>query len=506
MSYRCARATHIFRSITGQEIVVKNNGNPKTFKTMVVNSIADLDECTTCGTPLCEQEHKLSRQNRFKKYQEKSIFRAPLSIQKQKAKKSPLKLFVDSIDWINVFILTFVPAMALYGLLTTAVRWETVALSFAWYLFSGFGITAGYHRCFSHKAYKAHWLLRLWWLCAGAAAVQGSAKWWSLGHRAHHRYTDTEKDPYNSVRGFMYAHMGWLIMKQDHKRIGRVNIDDLNADKMVVVQHKHYLKFALFFAILLPAIIAHYGWGDFYGGLFFAGFLRLLFVQHSTFCVNSLAHFWGSTSYDDVLTPRDSIVTALITLGEGYHNFHHEFPNDYRNAIRWYQYDPTKWCIWLASCVGLAYDLNQFPENEIQKGKLAMQMKKLNAKRARLDWGVRVQALPVWSMERVQNEIKQDPARRLIVVDNLVHDVTQFAERHPGGAAYFNVYNGKDATAAFDGDVYNHTTAARNILSHFRVAKLPSKKVKRSMLTDDGDAEYEADEDLMSGMRQRHGH
>lgn len=81
-------------------------------------------------------------------------------------------------------------------------------------LFETLRVLVGYHRCFAHKAYDAHWILKLFWLCAGAAAVQGSARWWAYGHRAHHRYTDTEKDPYNSVRGFWYAHIGWLVLKQ----------------------------------------------------------------------------------------------------------------------------------------------------------------------------------------------------------------------------------------------------------------------------------------------------
>jgi stearoyl-CoA desaturase (Delta-9 desaturase) len=79
--------------------------------------------------------------------------------------------------------------------------------------------------------------------------------------------------------------------------------------------------------------------------------------RQSTFCVNSLAHWFGEAPFDDKHTPRDHVITALVTIGEGYHNFHHQFPMDYRNAIKWHQYDPTKWFIWTMERIGLAHQL-----------------------------------------------------------------------------------------------------------------------------------------------------
>lgn len=366
--------------------------------------------------------------------------------------------------------------MSIYGIFTTSIQWKTLVLSIIWYLLSGLGITAGYHRCFSHRSYKSRWPLRLHHLIWGAAAVQGSAKWWSTGHRAHHRYTDTEKDPYNALRGFFYAHIGWLILKQDHSQIGRVSTDDLKNDPLIRFQHKHYFELVLLTSLIAPASIAFFGWNDFRGGFFFAGWLRLLITQHGTFCVNSLAHFWGTASFDNTLTPRDSIITAFLTLGEGYHNFHHEFPNDYRNAIKWYQYDPTKWFIWLCSLFGLAYDLKIFPENEIQKGRLNMMQILLNAKKERLNWGRRISSLPYTTMENVQKQISGEPGKILIIIASLVHDLTTFIPSHPGGPGLLKMYNGKDATAEFDGIVYNHTSAARNLLSQYRIARIISNK------------------------------
>lgn len=140
-------------------------------------------------------------------------------------------------------------------------------------------------------------------------------------------------------------------------------------------------------SLVFPTLVCGFGWGDWLGGLIYAGILRAGFVQQATFCVKSLAHWLGDQPFDDRNSPRDHLITALVTLIEGYHNFHHEFPSDYRNAIQWWQYDPTKWSIWLWKKVGLAYDLKQFKSNEIEKGRVQQQQKKLDQKRAQLDWG-----------------------------------------------------------------------------------------------------------------------
>ena len=115
--------------------------------------------------------------------------------------------------------------------------------------------------------------------------------------------------------------------------------------------------------------------------------------------MNSLAHWLGETPFDDKHTPKDHFVTALVTIGEGYHNFHHQFPGDYRNAIKWYQYDPTKWFIWVCQQLGLASHLKTFPDNEVKKGQLTMQLKRLREKQDVLNWAPDSNDLPVISWE-----------------------------------------------------------------------------------------------------------
>ncbi|RYO81613.1 hypothetical protein DL766_000846 [Monosporascus sp. MC13-8B] len=374
------------------------------------------------------------------------------------------------VNWLNTYFIIIVPLMGMVGAYFTPLQLKTAIFAFLYYFNSGLGITAGYHRLWSHTSYKATLPLKIWLAAMGAAAVEGSARWWSRGHRAHHRYTDTEKDPYSVRKGLLYSHIGWMVMKQNPKRVGRTDISDLNDDPVVVWQHKNYLKCVLVMALIVPTLVCGLGWGDWRGGFIYGGILRIFVVQQATFCVNSLAHWLGEQPFDDRNSPRDHVITALVTLGEGYHNFHHEFPSDYRNAIQWWQYDPTKWTIWLWKQIGLAYDLKEFRRNEIEKGRVQQLQKKLDQKRAQLDWGTPLDQLPVVSWDDYVAEAKN--GRALVAVAGVIHDVTDFIKDHPGGKALISSAIGKDATAIFNGGVYLHSNAAHNLLSTMRVGVL----------------------------------
>jgi stearoyl-CoA desaturase (delta-9 desaturase) len=371
------------------------------------------------------------------------------------------------INWLSTTFIIGLPLAGLIAAAYTPLRLPTAIFAIAYYFATGLGITAGYHRLWAHTSYSASLPLKIFLAAVGGGAVEGSARWWSRDHRAHHRYTDTDKDPYSVRKGLLYSHLGWMVMKQNPKRIGRTDISDLNDDPVVVWQHKNYLKVVLFMGLIFPALVAGFGWGDFVGGIVYAGILRIFFVQQATFCVNSLAHWLGDQPFDDRNSPRDHVITALVTLGEGYHNFHHEFPSDYRNAIEWHQYDPTKWFIWTMKQVGLAHDLKQFRSNEIEKGRIQQQQKKIDQKRAQLDWGVPLEQLPVMEWDDYVDQSKN--GRALVAVAGVVHDVSDFINDHPGGKAMIKSGLGKDATAMFNGGVYYHSNAAHNLLSTMRV-------------------------------------
>lgn len=371
------------------------------------------------------------------------------------------------VNWLNVVLIVGVPLLGFLAAFWTPLHWRTLLFAVVYYFATGLGITAGYHRLWAHTSYSATLPLRIFLAAVGGGAVEGSVRWWARDHRAHHRYTDTDKDPYSVRKGLLYSHFGWMLMKQNPKRIGRTDISDLNEDPVVVWQHRHYLKVVLLMGLIFPSLVCGLGWGDYLGGFVYGGILRIFSVQQATFCVNSLAHWLGDQPFDDRNSPRDHVFTALVTLGEGYHNFHHEFPSDYRNAIEFWQYDPTKWSIWMWKQLGLAFDLKQFKQNEIEKGRVQQLQKKLDQKRAKLDWGVPLESLPVMEWDDFQDQAKN--GRSLVAIAGVVHDVSAFIKEHPGGRAMITSGIGKDATQMFNGGVYMHSNAAHNLLSTMRV-------------------------------------
>ncbi|MDF2180336.1 fatty acid desaturase [Aliiglaciecola sp. CAU 1673] len=272
-----------------------------------------------------------------------------------------------------------------YLALTVGFDWVEIGACIALIWFSGLSITAGYHRLWSHKAYDAHPVLKVILAVGGAMALQNSILHWASDHRIHHKHVDdNDKDPYSAGRGFWYSHIGWMLREyQSHRYSDYNNCKDLQKDKVVMWQHNHYLPIMLAANLGIPALL---GWlnGDVLGMLLLAGVFRLFVVHHVTFFINSLAHIWGKQTYTDKNSARDNGLLAVLTFGEGYHNFHHIFEYDYRNGIRWWQFDPTKWLINACSWVGIAKNLRRCPEERIEKARLEMQLKRAQARAATL--------------------------------------------------------------------------------------------------------------------------
>jgi stearoyl-CoA desaturase (Delta-9 desaturase) len=282
------------------------------------------------------------------------------------------------IIWTNVlfFSLTFIIALCLvpwyqiqFGF--TQTHWLAFA---ACMFFAGMSITAGYHRLWAHKAYNAHPIVQGFFALGGAFAVQNSALHWSCDHRIHHGHVDDPiKDPYAATKGFWYSHIGWMLRDyQGEKYHDYSNVRDLQRNRIVMFQHRHYLKLVLFTNLLIPLLLGLSlcdDWVGVLGMLILSGLLRLVLSQHATFFINSIAHIWGSRPYTEKNTARDNALLALFTYGEGYHNFHHIFASDYRNGVRWFDYDPTKWLIMAMTAIGLASKLKRTPIERIEKAK-----------------------------------------------------------------------------------------------------------------------------------------
>jgi len=292
-----------------------------------------------------------------------------------------VRSFLKSIHWpIASFIIGahIIAAVGTYFYATLhGFSLSAILIAVAFLFLTCFGISGGYHRLFAHGTYEAHPILKIFYLIFGAASFESSALKWASDHRRHHAYIDEDQDPYNIKRGFWWAHIGWILTK-DPASQGITKVGDLERDPWIKFQHNHYGAVAFVFGLGLPAAI---GWlcGDVWGGLLIGGFLRLVFFYHSTFSINSVAHLWGSQPYSDDDSSRDSWFTAFLTMGEGFHNFHHTFSADYRNGVNPWEYDPTKWILNGFTVVGLAKNLIRTPEPVILKAKLRMQAKRAEA-------------------------------------------------------------------------------------------------------------------------------
>jgi stearoyl-CoA desaturase (Delta-9 desaturase) len=294
-----------------------------------------------------------------------------------------------------MFVLTAAVALAVvpwYGLAhgysAAAWVWFAVVLSA-----NELAITCGYHRLFAHGTYEARPALRLVYLLFGAMALQNSALIWSAGHRVHHRYIDDpERDPYCARRGFWFSHIGWMLRNYPSGVPDFSTVRELQNDPLVMWQHRHYLPIALAMNFGVPLLL---GWasGDVLGTLLLAGVLRLVVSHHLTFCINSLAHIIGTQPYTDENTARDNAAVALLTFGEGYHNFHHMFAHDYRNGVRWWQWDPSKWFIAAMYRLGLATNLKTVPWFRIQRAILETQFKRAERELARQPDRARIEHL-----------------------------------------------------------------------------------------------------------------
>jgi stearoyl-CoA desaturase (Delta-9 desaturase) len=283
------------------------------------------------------------------------------------------------VCWANVIYLVASPILALtlvpYYLYQHGFDWRIWLFSLVLGCATSVSITGGYHRLFAHRSYSAKPWVKIFYLLFGGASFQGSVLKWATDHRRHHRYVDTEKDPYNINQGFFYAHIGWLLVEDD-PRFRDQFPQDLLEDKGVYYQHKYYLWVAFVMGVGFPTLIGYF-LGSALGGFAVGAALRLVMTNHSTFFINSLCHTLGRQPYSDEHSARDSYLMAFLAFGEGYHNFHHQFQSDYRNGIRWFDWDPTKWFVNFLTYVGSASNLKTVSQATIVRARVVMEEKRL---------------------------------------------------------------------------------------------------------------------------------
>ncbi|XP_026673615.1 acyl-CoA Delta(11) desaturase-like [Ceratina calcarata] len=292
------------------------------------------------------------------------------SVQKSSSSKPKYQW---QIVWRNVFAFLYVHTAAVYGfyLLFNGTRFYTFAWSMAIMVISALGITAGAHRLWAHRAYKARWPLRFFLMICQTIAFQNHIYEWVRDHRVHHKFTDTDADPHNAKRGFFFSHMGWLLVRKhpDVMNKGKtVDMSDLENDPIVVWQKRLYLLLMPLCTFIIPMWVPCYFWNEKPLNSWYVTMMRYAISLNFTWLVNSAAHIWGMKPYDKSISPVENKWVAILTAGEGWHNYHHVFPWDYKaGELGFYKMNWTT--LFLDTCArfGLAYDMKTVPTDVIKK-------------------------------------------------------------------------------------------------------------------------------------------
>ncbi|XP_052745633.1 acyl-CoA Delta(11) desaturase [Bicyclus anynana] len=271
------------------------------------------------------------------------------------------------IIYFNLLTFGYAHLATLYGmyLACTTATWKTLMFHHVMFILAAVGITAGTHRLWSHRAYKAKMPLQIILMVLNSFAFQNSAIQWVRDHRMHHRYSDTDADPHNATRGFFYSHMGWLLVRKHPEMLRRgkfIDMSDIYANPVLRFQKKYAIPVFGTLCFALPTLIPMYFFGETLNTAWHLTIMRYVFNLHMTFLVNSAAHLWGNKPYDKNMLPAQNLPVSFIAFGEGFHNYHHAFPWDYKTAElgnNWLNFS-TKFIDFFA-WIGWAYDLKEVP-------------------------------------------------------------------------------------------------------------------------------------------------
>lgn len=285
---------------------------------------------------------------------------------------APVKQPPLQIVWRNVAVFVVLHAAALYGMyLIFYAKPYTLLWAFLMYNLSALGITAGAHRLWAHKTYTARLPLGIFLAICNSSAIQNDIIEWSRDHRTHHKYSETDADPHNANRGFFFSHVGWLLCRKhpEVRNKGKnLDISDLLNDPVCKIQRKFYVESCLLFCFVIPTVIPWYYWGESAVVAFFvAAVFRYVAVLNVTWTVNSIAHSWGNKPYDQRINPVENAIVALFSNGEGFHNYHHAFPMDYRTSEYQWKLNVTTAFINFMAFIGQAYNLKTASTSVVQQ-------------------------------------------------------------------------------------------------------------------------------------------
>ncbi|XP_056640409.1 stearoyl-CoA desaturase 5-like [Diorhabda sublineata] len=311
--------------------------------------------------------------------------------------------FETPIIWYSVFFITIWHILSVYFVAIYPFPEKMPLTIYAFCIggLSGFGITAGAHRYFTHRSYKAKLPLKLILLMCYSIAGQNSLYDWVRDHRVHHKFSETNADPHNANRGLFFSHVGWLMMRKHPEviRKGRkLDLTDLTDDPLIAFHIKHWTLIKLFFCFILPSSIPPLVWKEsWFYSIAAICFVRYILSLNFTWSVNSFAHLYGHRPYDKKIFPVENVTVSFFALGEGYHNYHHTFPWDYRAAELGQKLNITT--VWLDffQKIGWAYDMKA-PSNELVR-KVAIK----NGDGTHYKWGHEVPETADCSTKEIRN-------------------------------------------------------------------------------------------------------
>uniref|UniRef100_A0A8C6LYZ1 stearoyl-CoA 9-desaturase n=1 Tax=Nothobranchius furzeri TaxID=105023 RepID=A0A8C6LYZ1_NOTFU len=276
------------------------------------------------------------------------------------------------IVWRNVIMMSLLHLGAVYGVfLIPSAAPLTLLWSVLCFLISALGITAGAHRLWSHRTYKASLPLRIFLAFANSMAFENDIFEWARDHRVHHKYSETDADPHNARRGFFFAHIGWLLVRKHPDVIekGRkLELTDLLSDKVVIAFPLLYYKLSvLLMCFFIPMFVPWYLWREsLWVAYFVPALLRYTLVLNASWLVNSAAHMWGNRPYDKNINPRENRFVTFSAIGEGFHNYHHTFPYDYATSEYGCKLNLTTCFIDFMCFLGLAWDCKRVSREAVR--------------------------------------------------------------------------------------------------------------------------------------------
>ena len=239
---------------------------------------------------------------------------------------------------------------------------EVLLLGCVLYFVRMFGVTAGYHRYFSHRTFKTSRTFAFCLAFLAQTSAQRGVIWWASNHRHHHRFSDQKEDLHSPVTsGFWFSHVGWLWNPKSYEE--HRNVTDLTRCPELVLLNRYPMLPAIILGVL---VWLRWDWS----GLVYGFGISTILLFHGTFTINSLTHLWGTRRYQTSDDSRNNLWLALITLGEGWHNNHHRYMKSTRQGFTWWEIDMTFYGLWLLSKLGLVWSLRSVPHEVLQEGKI----------------------------------------------------------------------------------------------------------------------------------------